>query len=221
VAFFLSSPLQSLSTLRSTYTSLAPLYDHLVPLVSDRARALGLSWLEVQNSERVLDVGTGTGLALQPLARSNADGWTDGVDLTPAMLRRARRRLARVSHEQYRLHEAPATALPFPDSTFDAVFSSYLVDVLPNNQIVPALQEMHRVLRPHGRLVLVHMDRPRRPIEHFWTTLGRRLPFLLGGARPVALQDPLQTCGLRVRSRATCVQAGLRSAVVRAVPSQS
>lgn len=218
MASVLSSPYRSLSTLRSTYTALAPLYDCLVPFVSDRARGLALSWLKVRNGERVLDVGTGTGLALRPLALANPDGWTDGVDVTPAMLNRAHRRLADIPHDRHTLHEARATALPFPDSAFDAVFSSYLVDVLPDNQIVPALREMRRVLRPHGRLVLVYLARPQRPVEHLWTILGRRLPVLLGGARPVVLQRPLRECGFEIDAHTTCPQAGLRSAVTRAAP---
>lgn len=212
---------RSRSALRSTYTALAPLYDRLVPHISDQARTLGRSWLEVQNGERVLDVGTGTGLALGPLARSNSDGWTDGVDLTPAMLRHARKRLELVSHARYSLHEARATALPFPDSTFDAVFSSYLVDVLPADQLLPALQEMHRVLQPHGRLVLVYLALPQRPVERLWVALARHLPVLLGGARPVALQPRLQKCGFQIQAHATRVQIGLRSAIVKASPSQA
>ena len=167
----------------------------------------------------LLDVGTGTGLALHSLARANPDGWTDGVDLTPAMLRRAHQRLKRMSHGRYRLHQARATALPFANSTFDAVFSSYLIDVLPDDQVVPALREMRRVLRPHGRLVLVYLAPPRRPVERLWTTLARWLPLLLGGARPIALKAPLRASGFHPQAHTSRVQFGLRSAIIRATPT--
>jgi len=191
----------------------------LVPYVSSEARTLGRAWLAVQDGERVLDVGTGTGLALSPLAAANPGGWTEGVDLSPVMLHHARRRMADCNHARYGLRHADATDLPYSSDTFDAVFSSYLLDVLPAPQIRPALRELRRVLRPEGRFVLVYLSAPQRPIEHLWAVLARSLPPLAGGARPVALQRPLHECGFEIDAHTTCTQAGLRSAVTRAAPS--
>lgn len=207
------------SALRGTYTVLASLYDALVPAVSRRARTLGRAWLEPQDGEQLLEVGTGTGLAFQHLVAANPRGWTVGVDLTPAMIRRARERMAASPHPRYHLHTARATALPYPEDTFDAVFCGYVVDVLPSAHIRPALREMNRVLRPGGRLVLVYWAPPRRRVERLWGAIARLLPPLSGGARPVALRAPLYEAGFQVARSTTCLQNGLRSAVVRARPS--
>jgi demethylmenaquinone methyltransferase/2-methoxy-6-polyprenyl-1,4-benzoquinol methylase len=205
-------------TLQRTYRRLAPLYDPLVPLVSSRARSLGRSWLGVRDGEHVLDAGTGTGLALHPLAAATPTGWTEGVDLSHPMLRRAHQRMRDSPHTRYRLRHADVTALPHPDDTFDAIFCSYVVDVLSADQAQSALREMRRVLRPSGRLVLVYLTAPQRPSERLWTTLARAVPPLAGGARPVALQRPLRECGFEIDAQTTRTQAGLRSAVTRAIP---
>lgn len=211
--------LRSPAALQRTYTALASLYDALVPSVSHRARTLGHSWIEAQDGEQLLEVGTGTGLAFQHLVAANPRGWTVGVDLTPAMIRRARKRMAGRPHTRYCLHEARATALPYAPNTFDAVFSGYLIDVLASVHIRPALREMHRVLHPEGRLVLVYWAAPRRRIERLWGMLAHALPPLFGGARPVHLRAPLRAAGFHVEARTSCLQGGLRSAVVRAQPA--
>jgi ubiquinone/menaquinone biosynthesis C-methylase UbiE len=173
----------------------------------------------VQDGEQLLEVGTGTGLAFQYLVAANPNGWTVGIDLTPAMIRRARTRMAGRPQTRYHLHEAQATALPYPPNTFDAVFSGYLIDVLPSSHIRPALREMRRVLHPEGRLVLVYWAPPRRRIERLWGMLAHVVPPLFGGARPVHIRAPLRAAGFHVEARTSCLQGGLRSAVVRARPA--
>jgi ubiquinone/menaquinone biosynthesis C-methylase UbiE len=206
------------SRLRGAYTALAPFYDRLVPLVSSRARSTGHTWLAVRDGERVLDVGTGTGLSLAPLVAANPRGRTSGVDATPAMLRRARARLAETPAARYDLRRAEAGALPYAANTFDAVYSSYLIDVLPRSRIRPALAEMRRVLQDDGRLVVVCLAPPTRPIERLWGRLARRVPLLFGGARPVEARPALRLAGFAVQRTTARTQIGLRSAVVRAAP---
>jgi len=210
---------RSTSILRATYTIVAPVYDEIVPLVSSAARATGRKWLAVQDNEQVLDVGTGTGLALPPLLDANPSGWTEAVDLTPAMLARAERRLAKVSHRRCGLRQADATALPYRNDTFDAAFSSYLLDVLAHSQIHPALREMRRVVRPEGRVVLVYLSPANEGIEHFWSDIAHCFPLFFGGARPINLRCPLRECGFEIQSQTNHTEFGLRSTITLATPT--
>lgn len=212
-------PARRQALLRRTYTVLAPVYDGLVPYVSSRARALGQRWLNVQDGERVLDVGTGPGRTLCALAAATPAGWAEGIDCTPAMVRRARRRLAALPHRRHGVRRADASALPYPDDAFDALFSSYVVDVLPTSKVAPALREMRRVLRPTGRLVLIYMAPPRRAAEHLWATLGHYCPPLLGGGRPIDLPARLPAHNLAVQAQTVRTQWGLRSGILRAHPA--
>lgn len=211
--------LRSSSVLRFTYKGLAPFYDLLVPLLSSRARSLGRTWLDVTDGDAVLDLGTGTGLALRPLAGATPHGWTEGVDTSPAMLERARLRMSTCSHRRYGLRRAPATALPYPDDAFDAVFSAYLIDVLPLPKRRPVLREVRRVLRPAGRAVLVYLAPPQTSVEQAWAHLARTMPPLLGGGRPLSLLPSLRKSELDVLRHTTRVQAGLRSGITCVAPA--
>lgn len=211
--------LRSPDTLRTLYTLLSPIYDGIVPWLSSRARTMGTDWLNVTDDERVLDVGCGTGLALKSLAASNPHGWTEGLDLTPAMVDRARRRMEECPHDQYGVRVGNAAALPYSNNTFDAVFSSYVIDVLPSSRISLCLEEMHRVLRPTGRLVLVHLSPSRRPAARLWTGIAHFFPPVLGGARPLSLRAPLLDAGFAPKQVETLTQLGLCSSIVYATPT--
>lgn len=170
-----------------TYTWIAPTHDVLAVLVEAEARARMLAWADVQDGERVLEVAVGTGLSFLPLLRANPSGWTEGLDLTPAMLRRCARRAARCSHRRYRLQQGTAYALPYPDAHFDCVVNSYMFDLLPADDFVPVLREFHRVLRPGGRLVQANMTLGPAWYHRLWEGLYRTAPRLLGGCRGVTV----------------------------------
>jgi SAM-dependent methyltransferase len=109
----------------------------------------GRAWVCSQATGEVLEVAIGTG---RNLPYYPPDVCLTGVDYTPAMLDLARER-ARASGRSVDLREADAHALPFPDGTFDTVVCTLgLCSVHDDRQVVT---EMHRVLRPGGRLLLL------------------------------------------------------------------
>ncbi len=93
-----------------------------------------------------LELGCGTGLFLDQVAESGAS--LHGLDLSTDLLAHARRRLA--TRLNVRLHCGNAERMPFPDARFDAVYGSSVLHHLDLHQ---ALREVHRVLKPGGRLV--------------------------------------------------------------------
>jgi ubiquinone/menaquinone biosynthesis C-methylase UbiE len=107
--------------------------------------------------EAVLDVGCATGtLALAARKRVGSVAAVHGVDPSPAMVERARakarRRRANVSFQV-----AVAQQLPFPDRSFDVVLCTLVAHQLPHPDRRTCLAEMHRVLKPRGRLLLVDL----------------------------------------------------------------
>src|SRR5690242_7853305 len=83
--------------IRPAYTLIAPIYDLWAVFTEERARTRALEIAAIRDGESILEVAVGTGLAFEELVRRNATGQTEGVDLTPAMLARARRRIERAS----------------------------------------------------------------------------------------------------------------------------
>jgi ubiquinone/menaquinone biosynthesis C-methylase UbiE len=111
-----------------------------------------LAWLEGVPRPLILDVATGTGrLPRAMLDEPSFDGQVWGLDVSIGMLRRARWRLASYG-ERCTLIRDDASALPFPDATFDAVTCLEALEFTPRPE--HTLDELMRVLRPGGVLLL-------------------------------------------------------------------
>jgi ubiquinone/menaquinone biosynthesis C-methylase UbiE len=104
--------------------------------------------------KRVLEVGCGTGLVLEPLSRMASKAV--GIDISPGMLAKATARGLDV-------REACATSIPFPDASFDCVVSFKVLAHV--EAIQAALAECTRVLAPGGHLVLEFYNR--HSMRHF------------------------------------------------------
>ena len=122
-------------------------------LVAQRARVLDL--LAPVPGERILDVGVGPGLLALDLAwLVGTDGKVVGIDVSPDMLEIARVRLRK--YAQASCIEADATDLKLPDGGFDAAVSTQVHEYVAD--MPRAIAELHRVLRPGGRLLMLDTD---------------------------------------------------------------
>lgn len=120
-----------------------------------RWRKFVIGRADLKPGDRVLDLATGTGdLALDALA-ATADLQVAGADFTVEMMRIGQRRPAASAVSWL---GADALALPFADSSFDAVIQGYLLRNLVD--IPAALAEQYRVLRPGGRVVVLETSPP-------------------------------------------------------------
>jgi ubiquinone/menaquinone biosynthesis C-methylase UbiE len=120
-----------------------------------RRRSLVQDAIAAKAGERLLDVGCGPGFYLaELLERVGADGHVCGVDTSAPMLAIAARRVD--ADENVELREAPATALPSEPNSFDGAISVQVLEYV--DDVALALSELHRVLRPGGRLVLWDVD---------------------------------------------------------------
>lgn len=197
-----------------TYTWIAPVHDVLALLVEAEARSMAHHWAHVQDGEHVLEVAVGTGLSFNRLLQANPNGWTEGIDRTPAMLRRAQHRAQRSGTSRWRLRRGTAYALPFETSTFDLVFNSYMFDLLPVSDFDPVLREFLRVLRPGGRLVMANMTLGPEWYHQVWETFYALHPPLLGGCRGVRVRPFLEEAGFVYLRRAFISQRTFPSEVV-------
>ena len=109
------------------------------------------SWGDLQPGETVVDLGCGAGfdtiLAAQMVG---PEGRVIGVDMTPAMLHKARRNTESLGLRNVDLREGFLEELPVADATADVVISNGVINLCPDK--ATALTEAFRVLRPGGRL---------------------------------------------------------------------
>jgi ubiquinone/menaquinone biosynthesis C-methylase UbiE len=134
-----------------TYDSVAALYDEVFDDITVRQDEW--QWLRAHlppEPARVLDLGCGNGALLRQLGDRVVHG--AGVDASARMVERARQRSAGAPHLQFVHVDGPA--LPFPDASFDVVTSLLSFRYLDWD---PVMNEIRRVLRPGGRLLVVDM----------------------------------------------------------------
>jgi len=134
--------------------------------------------LDVRAGQRVLDVAAGNGNASLAAARR----WCEVVatDYVPALLERARERAA-AERLDITFREADAEALPFPDSSFDVVVSTFGVMFTPDQEM--AASELTRVVKSGGKIGLANWT-PEGFIGQVFKTIGRHLPPPTGARSP-------------------------------------
>ena len=163
---------------RTMFDRIAPVYD-----VMNRVMTAGLDqrWRRatvravVRPGDRVLDAACGTGdLAI---AAAEVGGLVTGLDFSRRMLERARRKSPDLEWIEGDLLE-----LPFPDESFDAATVGFGVRNVAD--LERALAELHRVLRPGGRLGILEITRPRGPLRVFFSLWFDRIVPLLGKVLP-------------------------------------
>lgn len=119
--------------------------------------------LGLQAGDRVLDVGCGTGrLAMTFAERVAPTGSVAGIDPAPEMIKRATAR-ARKQQAPVAFQVGFAQRLPFPKATFDAVACTLVLHHVAEDDQQDAVQEMHRVLRPDGRLLIAEFEQGHGP----------------------------------------------------------
>jgi ubiquinone/menaquinone biosynthesis C-methylase UbiE len=106
--------------------------------------------------QQILDVGCGTGVFATRVLESLPDSHVWGLDLSDGMLQQGLPR-CRASGGRLHLVQGDSERLPFPDDAFDVVTCTHSFHHYPRQDQVVA--EMHRVLRPGGRLLLIDGDR--------------------------------------------------------------
>ena len=160
------------------FDRIAPVYD-----VMNRVMTAGLDqrWRRatvravVRPGDAVLDAACGTGDLAIIAAKAGAK--VTGLDFSKRMLERARRKAPELDWVRGDL-----LALPFRDASFDAATVGFGVRNVAD--LPDAIAELHRVLRPGGRLAILEITRPRGPLRIFYSLWFDRIVPLLGKVLP-------------------------------------
>ena len=199
--------------IQATYAKLNKVYATFEGGFEKKLRARGLELLDVQEGERVLEIGFGTGCSLVEIARCvGATGKAYGIDVTPEMVELAKRRSAREGlTERVELCEGDAREMPYEDRQFDAVYMAATLELFDTPDIPRVLTEIKRVLKPAGRLGIISMPREEHKnsiILRFYEWLHRTFP-KYASCRPIYVEDSVRDAGFEITKSEEMKIAGI------------
>ena len=202
--------------LRDVYSRLAPLYRLLAIFPEGLARREARALAAAADGERVLEIGVGVGWDFEKLSRENSSGLTTGLDLTQGMLERAQQRCRNGLLADPALVRGDCRSLPFRSGSLDVVFVAFVFDVFAEADIAETLLEIRRVLKPCGRLIVLHMSATSAWFNLLWRSVYWIVPNLLGGCRPIEIAEGLEKAGFRVSELRRLRNWGLPTEIVLA-----
>jgi ubiquinone/menaquinone biosynthesis C-methylase UbiE len=116
--------------------------------------AWAIALLDIQPNDHVLEIGFGPGQAIEAAAKLTPNGLVAGIDLSEVMVAQASKRNAgTIRSGHVLLQRGAASPLPFEDNKFNKVFAVNSMQFWPNPS--EGLQEVRRVLKPGGRVVII------------------------------------------------------------------
>ena len=180
------------------YNLLAPIYGRITPAMFDRLNLRAVQRLSAGGPQSILEVAVGPGRLLERLsAKQGEKARVIGVDMAPAMLKEARQHLEK-SLGSARLVQADGLHLPFASGRFDAAVATFFLDVLPQEDLQPALAELTRAVAPGGRVILGSFRINNSLLRQGWMMTYNIIPDLVGRIRPIEIDQYLADLGLRV-----------------------
>ena len=140
---------------RIFYKYLSKVYDQINPFIwNEEMRTEALDLLDIEDGDRVLDVGCGTGFATEGILERTEH--VHGLDQSVHQMEKAWQKFGK--HDRVRFYRGDAERLPFEDDTFDIVWSSGSIEYWPDP--VAALVECRRIAKPGGQVLIVGPNYP-------------------------------------------------------------
>jgi arsenite methyltransferase len=205
-----------------------------------------IGYLSLKPGETVVDLGSGAGIDAFLAARAvGPAGRVIGVDMTPAMLAKARANAERSGFTQVEFREGRLEALPVADGSVDAVTSNCVINLVPDKAVV--FREIARILKPGGRIaisdIVLDAELPEAVVNDIYAyvgcisgallrqeylammrqagfdqvTIAKDIDYL--AAAGDTLDDPVASALRRHGLPATTVAGKIRSLTIRAVKS--
>ncbi len=137
----------SIDKTQKNFSAVTSFYDFWANITESKAIDLAVEKIGSTLKGNILDIGVGTGDMFYRIAPLNKEGFNIGLDISPQMLLKAKRKSNGNINSQKNFILGNAFKLPFEDNTFDYIISSYVFDLFPENEFETAAKEINRVLK--------------------------------------------------------------------------
>lgn len=203
-----------LDGVRKSYARYAPFYDGTFGWMLGRKGRRLIAETANAYQGPVLEIGVGTGISL-PYYRADLDVY--GIDISPEMLAHAEKRVQAMQlHHVQQLKVMDAKKLDYPNDTFEVIVAAYVMSVVP--EPIPVLEEIERVCRPGGRVLIVNHFAAERGLRAVFEKRLAPLSSMLGWRPDMSLDEILARTSMKLAQKRRLPPLGMFTLLELAKP---
>ncbi len=201
---------------KKNFKKVAGIYNLWSRLTESKAARKVIELTGIKGDEDVLEIACGTGVVFEEIVKRNPSGYTVGVDLSPDMLVKARKRLKNYKNARFELKEGDVLNLDFKEQLFDVVINNFMVDLMPAEKFDIIAKKFFELLKPGGIVVISTFSFGKKKVNRFWLWVAKKFPDLLTGCRPVSFKEHLLKAGFEIETSVEISQNTFPSEVIKA-----
>ncbi len=185
-----------LDSIKKIYAGYSSVYDALFKRFFYPRIKHAINYMDIKPGDRILDVGVGTGLSLSVFPRYCS---VVGIDLSTEMLRKAKQKIDENRLDNIKVMSMDAMSVGFRDDSFDKVFISHVVSVVPDPYKV--MQEVKRVCRKGGQVVIVNHFKSKNRLVETVEKIINPVCKKIGWRSDLCLNEFIDKSGLNVKEK--------------------
>jgi len=182
-----------IESIKKVYAAYSNVYDMLFKRFFYPRIRNAITSMDIKPGERILDVGVGTGLSFSVFPRHCK---VVGIDLSREMLKKAKKKIDDNHLDNINVLSMDAMSVGFADNSFDKVFLSHVVTVVPDPYRV--MQEVKRVCKKDGVVVVVNHFKSKNPFIELCEKWMNPVCKKIGWRSDLSLNEFVRNAGLKV-----------------------
>ncbi|MEK6790480.1 MAG: class I SAM-dependent methyltransferase [Deltaproteobacteria bacterium] len=185
-----------LESIKKIYAGYSHVYDALFKRFFYPRIKHAITYMDIKPGDLILDVGVGTGLSFMVFPRHCR---VVGIDLSQEMLRKAKEKIRENRLDHIKLLSMDAMRTGFRDNTFDKVFISHVVSVVPDPYRL--MEEVQRVCKKGGQVVIVNHFKSRNKVIEAVEKIINPVCKKIGWRSDMCLNEFIDRSGLHVKKK--------------------